>query len=87
MQALTKCAHSNPEHTLILHFDRISDIDEFSVLENEEFMLFRQSLQTSDCVWAKVLDYVDVGFQDGDVRPEDYIRHPPASESQPKWLD
>lgn len=52
---------------MVLLLDRVADIDELAVLEDEEVVFLRDLLQALHSIFAEVGDQIDVNLEDSDV--------------------
>lgn len=53
-----------------------ADVDNFAVLENEEVVLFGESFEPLNGLFAKVANNIDMSFEDSDVEAEIYRDEP-----------
>lgn len=56
--------------TMVLFLDRVADVDEFAVFEDEEVVFCGEGFEAGDCFGTEVGEDVDVCFYDCDVWAE-----------------
>lgn len=59
---------------MVLLLDRVADINEFAVFEDQEVVFFGDCFEAAGGFGAEVGEDVDVGFEDGDVGAEFYTQ-------------
>ena len=63
------CPFRNAKRTaIILLLDRVANIDEFSVFEDQKIVLRGKRLETSYCLFVEVCYDINVGLENCDVR-------------------
>lgn len=62
------CDPQNPAIVLFLH--RVSDVDEFSVFEDQKVVLLGELLESGYRLLAEVGQDINMGFNDGNVGAE-----------------